>query len=99
MSTIDLHGKDEKKQRNKRIEQSARVEPVLDRRSLAFEMGLGVATAAAISLSSFSQTPGAVCGKSGRQRRFARYPRGFARSLRFPKHQCVANQNPGKPRE
>lgn len=52
MSTADLHGKDEKKPRNKRIEQGARV--ALDRRSLAFEMGLGVATAAAISLPSFS---------------------------------------------
>ena len=61
MSIVDLHGKDGKKQRNKRIEQSARVGRVLDRRSLAFEMGLGVATPAAISLPFVPRTPSAVC--------------------------------------
>ena len=60
MSIVDLHGKDGKEQRNKRIE-GARVGRVLDRRSLAFEMGLGVATAAAISLPPFRQTPSAIC--------------------------------------
>ena len=37
------------------------LDALLDRRALAFEMGLGVATAAAVSLSTFSQAQSAVC--------------------------------------
>src|SRR5436190_19192340 len=99
MSSADLNARDGTERDDKTVEQRARSSSLLDRRALTFEMGLGVATATTISLPSFSQTPGAVCGKSGRQQRFACYPRGFARSLRFPKHQCAANQNPGEPRE
>src|SRR5437762_3302853 len=61
MLSADLHARYGTKRERKTTEQSARTRSVLDRRSLAFEMGLGVATAAAISLPSLSQAQGAVC--------------------------------------
>ena len=47
---------DERKQYRKTSEWRARVGPLLDRRALAFEMGLGLATATAISLQALKKS-------------------------------------------